>query len=359
MARHSKRGKKKGKGLIILIVLVLIVAGGFFGFKAWVAGIAKPYNPAATETVALTVPEGASTTKICNLLEENGIIGSASAYKLWFKLNDFDGKLQAGDYILSASMSGEEIAELMQNGHSTVHNFTIPEGYSVLQTAYVLSEKYLVDYSTFLDEVQNGSFDYDFINDIDYNGQGYRFEGFLFPETYNIYDNASPHDYIDRMLKQFDVVWNSNPDYKTRASELGLSLRDVITIASIIEREAKIDSDRPLVSSVIYNRLDINMKLQMCSTVQYILGEPKETLTYKDIAIDDPYNTYLYAGLPPGPICSPGKASIEAALYPADTDYIYFVVSEKLDGSHNFSSNSADFERDKARYQAALKQRGN
>ena len=359
MGRRVKRTKRKGRGLLVLIILIAIAAGGFFGFNSWRNGVAEPFDPSAVDTVAITIPDGASTTKICNILEENGIIKSATAYKYWFKWQGFDGKLQAGDYILSASMSGEEIAKLMQNGHSTVHNFTIPEGYSVLQTAYVLSEKWMVDYSTFLDEVQNGTFDYEFLGDIEYNGLGYRLEGFLFPETYNIYDNATPHDYIDRMLKQFNTVWTGNPDYSARMNELGLSLRDVITIASIIEREAKIDSDRPLVSSVIYNRLKINMKLQMCSTVQYILGEPKETLTYKDIAIDDPYNTYLYEGLPPGPICSPGKASIEAALYPADTDYIFFVVSEKRDGSHNFSSNSADFERDKAAYQAALKKRGN
>ena len=161
-------------------------------------------------------------------------------------------------------------------------------------------------------------------------------------------------------LVVISVVISSLFYSSSRKDQVRTSCREASdNMSSIIEREAKIDSDRPLVSSVIYNRLKINMKLQMCSTVQYILGEPKETLTYKDIAIDDPYNTYLYAGLPPGPICSPGKASIEAALYPADTDYIYFVVSEKLDGSHNFSSNSADFEKDKAAYQAALKRRGN
>ncbi len=355
MGRSRRNGKKKGKGLLVLIILIVIAALGYFGFTTWRSGVSEAYNPSSSETISITIPDGASTTKICNILEENGIIKSASAYKLWFKWQGFDGKLQAGDYLLSPAMTGEEIAELLQHGHSSVHSFTIPEGYSVLQTAYTLSENYLVDYSTFLDEVQNGSFDYPFLEDIDYNGQGYRFEGFLFPETYDIYDSATPHDYIDRMLKQFSIVFDGNPEYREKMNEMGLSLRELITIASIIEREAKVDSDRPLISSVIYNRLDIDMKLQMCSTVQYILGEPKAVLTYKDTAIDDPYNTYIYAGLPPGPICSPGKASIEAALYPADTDYIYFVVSEKLDGSHNFSSNYSDFEKDKAAYQAALR----
>jgi len=198
--------------------------------------------------------------------------------------------------------------------------------------------------------MENRSFDYAFMNGLPSGSD--RLEGFLFPETYEIYVSATAHDIVDKMLSQFDKVFTE--DCYKRAEELGMSVRDIITIASIIEREARIDEDRSLVASVIYNRLDINMSLQMCSTVQYILGDPKAVLSTADTQIDHPYNTYQNPGLPPGPICSPGEASIMAALYPADTDYIYFVVSEKLDGSHAFSSNYNQFLKDKEAYQNAL-----
>ena len=154
---------------------------------------------------------------------------------------------------------------------------------------------------------------------------------------------------IKVMLDQFE-----KQPYKVYAeSGSSYSLNDIITVASIIERECKVDEERPLVASVIYNRLAKGMPLQMCSTVQYVLGKQKEVLTYADTRIESPYNTYTNAGLPPGPICSPGLAAVQAALHPADTDYLYFVLSEKLDGTSNFSSDYAQFERDKAAYDKA------
>lgn len=156
---------------------------------------------------------------------------------------------------------------------------------------------------------------------------------------------------IKVMLDQFE-----KQPYKVYAeSGSSYSLNDIITVASIIERECKVDEERPLVASVIYNRLAKGMPLQMCSTVQYVLGKQKEVLTYADTRIESPYNTYTNTGLPPGPICSPGLAAIKAALNPADTDYLYFVLSEKLDGTSNFSSDYAQFEKDKAAYDKAYR----
>ena len=152
------------------------------------------------------------------------------------------------------------------------------------------------------------------------------------------------------MLDQFE-----KQPYKVYAeSGSSYSLNDIITVASIIERECKVDEERPLVASVIYNRLAKGMPLQMCSTVQYILGKAKPVLSVADTKIDSPYNTYIHSGLPKGPICSPGEASIKAALYPAKTNYMYFVVSEKLDGSHNFSKSYSKFEKDTRAYEKAL-----
>ena len=177
-------------------------------------------------------------------------------------------------------------------------------------------------------------------------------EGYLFPSTYQVAPKADEEQIITTMLNQFDTVFTD--EYKARAKKLGYTENQIIIIASIIEKEAQVDEDRPKIASVIYNRLDDGMNLQMCSTVQYILGKAKPVLSVADTKIDSPYNTYIHSGLPKGPICSPGEASIKAALYPAKTDYMYFVVSEKLDGSHNFSKSYSKFEKDTRAYEKAL-----
>ena len=349
----ARRRKKKSRFPAFLIFIIIIAVIGFAGFNFWKGSLGNAYKPGDATNVAINIPSGSSTGSIARALEENGIVRSATAFKYYVKFSGNDGKLQAGDYNLSPSMTGEQLVKALLSGKNNTLKFTIPEGYSAEQTARALADKGFGDYDAFIDVIENGDFSYDFIDKLGYNGQGSRLEGVLFPDTYEVYEGSSEYQIIDKMLSEFDKVFTD--EYYARMSEMGLSLRDTLSIASIIEREAKINSDRPLISSVIYNRLNIGMKLQMCSTVQYILGEPKEFLTNKDISIESPYNTYKNNGLPPGPICSPGKASIEAALYPADTDYLYFVVSEKLDGSHNFSSNSKDFEKDKAAYKQAVK----
>ena len=154
------------------------------------------------------------------------------------------------------------------------------------------------------------------------------------------------------MLNQYDKVFTKK--YKKRAKELNLSENEIIIIASLIERESQYDGDRAKIASVIYNRIKAGMPLQIDATIQYALGKPKENLSIADTKIDSPYNTYTNKGLPPGPICSPGKASIKAALYPESTDYLYYVVSEKLDGTHNFSKDYNKFLKDKEAYSKAL-----
>ena len=177
------------------------------------------------------------------------------------------------------------------------------------------------------------------------------------PATYKIPSGADEHEIINIMLDHFEDTAAKLYAETDNAITEDYSLDEIIAAASIIERECAVDEERPLVASVIYNRMNASMKLQMCSSVQYILlnetGEVKEVLTYDDIAIDNPYNTYKHYGLPPGPICSPGIKSIEAAMNPADTDYLYFVLSEKLDGTSNFTSDYSEFERFEKAYSDA------
>lgn len=334
----------KKKIIIAAICIVLVIA---VGAAMYIVGMGKALDSEHTQTVSVTIPSGSGTGQIGQTLEEKGIIVSANKFKLWSRIKGYDSKYKAGTYSLSPSMDLETIADIIVGGKVNTVNFTIPEGYTIYQTARAIADKGLGDYNTLVSLIETADFDYDFLNGAQDNKN--RLEGYLFPNTYTIDEGMSEEQIIKVMLSQFE-----KQPYKTYGDARSkYSLNDIITIASIIERECKMDEERPLVASVIYNRLAKGMPLQMCSTVQYVLGKQKEVLTYADTKIESPYNTYINAGLPPGPICSPGLAAVQAALNPADTDYLYFVLSEKLDGTSNFSSDYAQFERDKAAYDKA------
>lgn len=218
--------------------------------------------------------------------------------------------------------------------------FTIIEGKTVKETATVLAKSKLVNKKKFLREVKKGEFDYPFI-DQSIKGTE-RLEGFLFPDTYEIFEDEDEHGIIERMLENFN-----NKVYKPLIKDIeasGRSFKDILIMASLCEMESSNQNDeRKKVASVFYNRLNIGMKLQSCATVNYCLGIKKFILSYSDIAVDSPYNTYKVEGLPIGPICSPSLSSFEAAIFPAETDYLYFVASPKKDGTNNFASTEEEF----------------
>jgi peptidoglycan lytic transglycosylase G len=219
----------------------------------------------------------------------------------------------------------------------TVYKVTLPEGLTLKQTSGKVEEATRGNISAeeFDAATRAGGYDYDYLQ-----GAGGNLEGFLFPKTYEVTSSSSARSLVNKLLRQFgieteELEWD-------RAKALGVTPYQIVVIASIIEKEAKVPGDRPLVASVIYNRLGKGMKLGMCSTVQYALGEPKPVLTNEDLEIDSPYNTYKIDGLPPAPICNPGFESIRAALYPASTDYLYFILTGD-DGSHSFTSDYQQF----------------
>lgn len=336
---------KKKILIAVICVAVIMVAGAVF----YIAGLGKALDSNDTQTVSVIISSGSSTGQIGQILEEEGIISSADKFKIWSRIKGYDSRYKAGTYTLSPSMDFQEIADIIVSGKVTTVNFTIPEGYTIYQTASAIAAKGLGDYDTLVSLIEAGDFEYDFLKDAQNNKN--KLEGYLFPNTYTVDEGMNEEQIIKVMLDQFE-----KQPYKVYAeSGSSYSLNDIITVASIIERECKVDEERPLVASVIYNRLAKGMPLQMCSTVQYVLGKQKEVLTYADTRIESPYNTYTNTGLPPGPICSPGLAAIKAALNPADTDYLYFVLSEKLDGTSNFSSDYAQFEKDKAAYDKAYR----
>ncbi|MCI8631150.1 MAG: endolytic transglycosylase MltG [Firmicutes bacterium] len=349
--RRNSASKKKNTLLIVVLIVIAVIGAVIIGSSAYVSGLNKPFDENNENLVIIAIPTGSSTAKIGEILEENGIIGNAGDFKLYGRIKKYDGRLKAGEYSLAPSMNLEEIFGILVGGHSNTDRFTVPEGLTVSQTADILAEKQLINRDEFMRLIAEGNFDYQFIDGLP-AGEN-RLEGFLFPETYEIFTSAAEEDIINRMLSQFDFVFTD--EYYRRAEELGYSVYDIVTIASLIEREARVDEERETVASVIYNRLAAGQQLQIDATVQYALGEQKERLTYKDLEVDSPYNTYKVPGLPAGPICSPGRASIEAALYPADTNYYYYVLKSKDEITHNFAATYSEFLTYKSQYQNSFK----
>ena len=286
-------------------------------------------------TIEVEVPLGASTKDVAEILKEKGLIKSTMVFRILSKINENDGKYKQGKHVFNSSMDYDEIMEELKKNvtRQTTITFTIPEGFEIQQIAARLADIGLVDEKKFIELAQTGNFNYPFLKAIP--NRKYKLEGYLFPDTYEVYGNATEEEIIEKMLDRFEQIFTK--DYYKRAESLGMTVDEVVTLASIIEREAKLDKERPIVSAVFHNRLKSKEYplLQSCATVQYILGERKPILSVEDTKIDSPYNTYVYPGLPIGPIASPGKASIDAALYPENVDYMFFVANS--DGSHIFS----------------------
>ncbi len=348
---QTSKGRKKTL-LIVLLIVAVLVAGLFVGAWLYLRGLGEPFDAqAASDTVMLTIEPGTVTSQIGQLLQDNGIIEDGREFRLWSRIHSYDSSYQAGTYAFSPAMSFDDIAQKLAGGEVETFTFTIPEGYTIGQTVDALVEAGLGDADVFWSLLTGGGFDEEFTFLQDAQTGENHLEGYLLPNTYTLAVGSDEEDILRVMLQQFET--SALQLYEGAEADRDMSLNDYIIAASIIEREAMLDEERALVSSVIYNRLAIDMPLQMCSTVQYVLGEPKALLTDADTQTESPYNTYLHGGLPPGPICSPGLASIEAAMHPADTDYLYFVLSEKLDGSSNFSRDYDEFLRNKDAYYEA------
>lgn len=348
----SKRGAVTKNPMIriffvILVVVVIATVACFIAMNQ----MAKPYDSKDKSVVTVTVPSGATTESIGQILVKEKVIESASAFKYYSKFKHYDGKYKAGSYALSPSYSMDKIAKIIESGKTNDITFTIPEGYTEYDIATKLAKLGIVKKSTFIDALESGDFtdSYSFLKDA--QSGSHKLEGYLFPSTYSVPADADSNYIINAMLKKYDSVFTDK--YKARAKKLGYSENEIIIVASIIEKESGVDKDRSKIASVIYNRLKISMPLQMDSTVQYVLGldnNRKKDLSNDDTQVDSPYNTYTNAGLPPGPICCPGEASIKAALYPDTTKYIYFILSDKLDDSMTFSTNYKQFLKDKEAY---------
>ena len=312
---ENKRKKKHNKLLVMIaaVILVLLCVGLF---------VAGEYNSISIDgDIEITIPDGYGTAKIADSL----------LFKKSAQLSGYDKKMRSGRFTVADGMSYKDIMIMLSSkGEGNSVRITIPEGYEISQISEKLEEEGIVSAEEFY-EALDMEYEYRFLEDIP--DREVRLEGYLFPDTYSFKKGESAENVVKAMLDNFDKHFKE--EYYDRASELEMTVDEIVTLASIIERETNNAEERKKVAGVFYNRLEQNMKLQSCATVQYALQERKPVLSVSDTKIESPYNTYVNYGLPVGPIASPGESCIEAALYPEETDALYFVLDS--DGNHVFS----------------------
>jgi UPF0755 protein len=340
---EEKKVKKKTRWIIIpSVVLMLVIITGIILYTSYRNSIYNPIsNQVGTKKMEVVINKGSGPSQIADTLYNEGLIRNKTTFRIYMKLSKLDRKIKAGKYEFTTDMNVVDIVDKMVKGQVKLDTIkvTIPEGYEIKNIAEAVEKAGLVKKEDFLKAAQEGKYSYDFLKDLP--DRSVKLEGYLFPDTYEFSKDATAEEIINRMLERFDEVFNS--DMRQKAKSMNLSIDKIVTMASIVEREAKVAEERPVVAAVFYNRLKIKMPLQSCATIQYALGERKEKLLNKDLEIKSPYNTYKNGGLPIGPIANPGKASLEAALNPADVKYLYFVLTDPVKGTHTFTVSYDDF----------------
>ncbi|MVO99610.1 endolytic transglycosylase MltG [Paenibacillus lutrae] len=318
----------------VLLILILLLAGGAAA-AYYIKGELQPVEASEQEKVFEVVP-GDGIQNISAKLQQEGLIRNASIFSYYVKWKKEGGRFQAGEYSVKPGMKPDEMIALLNSGQPSKSNrLTIPEGFTIPQIADKVDEQLKLDSEAFLKAAEGykpGSGG-EILASIPADAQlKHRLEGYLFPDTYEVPKDATEAKLVDMMIGQLQTRVDSLPaDWQDKLKQSGLTFHQMMTVASLIEREVVLEEERPIVASVIYNRLKIKQPLQIDATVQYALGKQKERLFESDLKIESPYNTYKNPGLPPGPIASPSLSSIKAALYPAESSYFYYVT--KKDGS--------------------------
>ncbi len=322
--------------LALALYLSLLVGGGLL----WYVTNAPAGSTGESSHVVWVRPQTGAFA-IARALKDGGVIRSRVAFLAVTVARGTRGHLLAGEYEFAPGLTLLEIVRRLEQGRGLVHETTIPEGYAGRQIAELLADKGLVDSDRFMSLLKDGK-------TLDQYGLGGgSLEGYLFPDTYRLVKGMSEEAIIHRMVRRFQEVFG--PEEQARAKELDMSIPDVVTMASLVEREARVPEERPLISAVFHNRLRRGMPLQSDPTVLYALSRFSGPLTKANLQAPSPYNTYVHQGLPPGPIANPGRASIIAALYPAASRFLYFV--SKNDGTHAFSNTLREHEAMVRRYQ--------
>ncbi|MBP7839864.1 MAG: endolytic transglycosylase MltG [Acidaminococcaceae bacterium] len=323
-------GKKK---LLTIIAGILILA-------AIVLGVAinanNNKNLATGENIIITVEPGMTNADIATLLQNKKMINSPVFFRLQSKFARMERSLQAGEYEIVSGMSNWEIIDLFSKGQVRHKTLTIPEGYTIEQIAKKIEESGLGSAEEFKKAAKDYA-PYSYMETSN-NNVIFKAEGFAYPSTYYLSPGSAEKEILAIMVKEFDTQLTE--DIRQKAKDKNMSIRDLVNLASLVEKEAVFPEERPVIAGVFLKRLQIQMPLQSDTTIQYILGVQKKEISIADTKIDSPYNTYLYAELPPGPIASPSISTINAVLDPKQTNYLYFVAD--LEGHHHFTETYQD-----------------
>lgn len=336
--------------VFLIVVICLVVAAGSAAYFGWnkVQAMLGPVND-NQEQFLINIPRGSTSASIGDILEEADLIHNSTLFRYWLRYHELDGKIQAGDYILSPSMSLEEIVDKLIRGevHRETIRFTVPEGLFITDIAQRLEDLGLVDAERFIELANDlDRWNYWFIQGIPDDVEQ-PLEGYLFPDTYELFVQEEDKEtrILSLMLDRFNQVFTQ--EWRERADEIGMSVHEVMTLASIVEKEAVVTQEQPVIARVFLNRLDGRIwprrVLESCATVNYVLGDFSiRYLTTAQTRTPSPYNTYINAGLPPGPIAGAGQGAIRGVLYPAEVDYLFFVAKDDGTSEHYFGVTYAD-----------------
>ena len=323
--------RKKSIFISLLIVLGIIISIGLFSF---ISTIKKPFTVEQSESIV--IQDGESFYGVLNKLDNGKKIKNINFIKLYVKMKNLTLNVLPGEYTVNSEISVEEFITMLNEGQKQDEmSITIPEGFTVDDIGLKLEAIGLCTLEEFGLAVDSYPLP-SYVSDN--SAKKYNLEGFLFPDTYTITSDFTPEDIIDMMVKRFEEVWAENTEELNIAES---EIEHIINIAAMIEKEAKVDGERELVSSVIHNRLEIDMPLQICATVIYAHGYNIEDIRESHLEIDSLYNTYIYNSLPAGPISNPGIKSIMAAINPVESDYLFYLLEGE--GEHFFTSNYDDF----------------
>jgi UPF0755 protein len=337
--------------LLGYFLLVIIMAASVGGYSYW-SGINEPLTPGGEE-VLFTIGPGQGVKQIAMNLRESGLIGSDSLFNIYVWRQGTEKKLKAGNYLLDPGMNIKEIAAVLVGGEviGKEKNLKIIEGWNLDDTERSFAENGFSENGEFIKQAKTRLGDWpfafekpDYLSDAPDHAS---LEGYLFPDTYRVYEDASPEDIIKRALENFGR--KLTPELREEIDRQGRSIFDIVVLASIIEKEVRSPEDRKIVAGLLYKRMEIGMRLEVDATINFITGKNNPGSTREDLAIDSPYNTYKYYGLPPGPICNPGITAIEAAVYPEKSPYLFYLNRQDT-GETIFSKNYNEHLANKAKY---------
>lgn len=342
--------------LKILLGMFLVSALFLGGVLYWIFSSMDSPNTHAKSEEFIEIEKGSSPNQIIDKLEAEGILASKIPVQIYLRTFGNAKNLQAGEYQFNSPITPFQVLQELEKGTKRAKRLTIPEGFTRFDIAERVAETFPTQPPMDKDAVLKLMDDTSLIKDFAPNAKN--LEGYIYPSTYEFPLDAKPGDVIEKGVEQFKKIWK--PEWSTRAAQLGRTNHEIVTIASLIETESKFEKERPIVASVIYNRINKNIPLGIDQTAVYIAKMENRwdgTIHKSDLESNSPYNTRKFGGIPPGPISSVSESAIQAALYPEKTDYIFYVLDvEKNDGSHHFYVSAAEFEKGKAAYQKWLKE---